>query len=280
MNIQLSRPLIVFDLETTGINITKDRIVEIAMIKLMPNGEKIEYCKRVNPLMPIPKESSEIHGIWDKDVQDCPTLKEIGDEIIEFIGDGDLAGFNSNRFDIPVLIEELMRNDLFLDVSNREFIDVQNIFHKMEQRTLVAAYKFYCEKDLANAHSALYDTQATLEVLESQINKYKDLENSVSFLSKFSNASNQKMVDLAGRLVKNDRNEVIYNFGKHRGKTIQEVMKIEPGYYGWMLDADFPLYTKNCLRIAMEEIKAKAKSEDHLDLESKLNLLQNKFKKS
>lgn len=282
MNLILNRPLAIFDLETTGLSITSDRIVEIAIIKVQMDGREERYCKRVNPQMPIPPEISEIHGIYDKDVVNEPTFKEIADSVVEFIGDADLAGYNSNKFDIPVLAEELMRAGSTFDISLRKFVDVQNIFHKMEQRTLAAAYQFYCKKSIENAHNALYDAEATWHVLKAQIERYKELENDINFLSEFSKAGNFNNIDFAGRLATNDKDEAIYNFGKHKGKTIKAVSTIEPGYYGWMLDADFPLYTKQCLRremdkIKMEREKLKKESEPD-DLSSKLEALKSKFK--
>jgi len=269
-------PLCVFDLETTGTQVTKDRIVQIAIIKLLPNGEKEEYNQLINPEIPIPDDIAAIHGITNDKVKACHTFREKASEIANFIGNSDLAGYNSNKFDIPVLAEEFLRTDYEFDLSNRKFIDVQNIFHKMEQRTLAAAYQFYCDKRIENAHDALYDTRATLEVFLAQLNRYEILKNDVTFLSEFSRAGEFELVDLAGRLAKNNKGEVIYNFGKHNGKSITEVMKIEPGYYGWMLDADFPLYTKKCLRIEMQRIKESS----HISSESmddKLKQLKNKF---
>jgi DNA polymerase-3 subunit epsilon len=281
MNLSLERPLAIFDLETTGTNITSDRIVEIAIIKVQPDGTEENYCKRVNPEMPIPALVSEIHGIYEKDIQDAPTFKDLANEIIAFIGDADLAGYNSNKFDIPVLAEELMRAGSDFDISKRKFVDVQNIFHKMEQRTLAAAYLFYCNKSIENAHNALYDAKATWDVLKAQIERYPDIKNDVTYLSEFSKAGNYNLLDFAGRLAIDDKGEAIYNFGKHKGKTIKQVAQIEPGYYGWMLDADFPLYTKQCLRREMDKIKAereKAKETKETDIQSKLEALKNKFK--
>lgn len=281
MNLSLERPLAIFDLETTGTNITSDRIVEIAIIKVQPDGTEENYCKRVNPEMPIPAVVSEIHGIYDKDIQDAPTFKELAIEIVAFIGDADLAGYNSNKFDIPVLAEELMRAGSDFDISKRRFVDVQNIFHKMEQRTLAAAYLFYCNKTIENAHNALYDAKATWDVLKAQIERYPDIKNDVIYLSEFSKAGNYNLLDFAGRLAIDDKGEAIYNFGKHKGRTIKQVAQIEPGYYGWMLDADFPLYTKQCLRREMDKIKAereKAKESKETDIASKLEALKNKFK--
>ncbi|MFY7667260.1 MAG: exonuclease domain-containing protein [Crocinitomicaceae bacterium] len=275
MNLLLTKPLCVFDLETTGTQITKDRIVQIAIIKLLPNGEQQEYNQLINPTIVITDEIALIHGITNERVKNSPTFREKAEEIADFIGDSDLAGYNSNKFDIPVLAEEFLRAEFEFDISNRRFIDVQNIFHKMEQRTLAAAYQFYCDKKIENAHDALYDTRATLDVFVAQLDRYKELKNDVTFLSEFSRAGEFELIDLAGRLAKNKKGEVIYNFGKHNGKSIAEVMKIEPGYYGWMLDADFPLYTKQCLRNEMQRIKENASNSN--SLEDKLNQLKNKF---
>ncbi len=283
MHINLEKPLAIFDLETTGINITSDRIVEIAIIKVHADGTEERYCQRVNPQMPIPKNISEIHGIYDEDVLHEPTFAEIAETVVAFIGEADLAGYNSNKFDIPVLAEELMRVGSTFDISKRKFVDVQNIFHKMEQRTLAAAYQFYCKKDIENAHNALYDAQATWDVLKAQVERYDALSNDISFLSEFSKAGNFNLLDFAGRLAIDENGNALYNFGKHKGKTIQEVSLIEPGYYGWMLDADFPLYTKQCLRKEMEKIKIskenqKKTSDNKQNLEAKLEELKNKFK--
>ncbi len=283
MNLNLERPLAIFDLETTGLNITSDRIVEIAIIKVYPDGKEEHFCKRVNPQMPIPKETSEIHGIYDIDIINEPIFDLIAASVVEFIGDADLAGFNSNKFDIPVLAEELMRAGSDFDISQRKFVDVQNIFHKMEQRTLAAAHQFYCKKPIENAHNALHDAQATWDVLKAQMAHYADLSNDIPSLSEFSKAGNYNLLDFAGRLAINEKDESIYNFGKHKGKTIKEVARIEPGYYGWMLDADFPLYTKKCLRIEMDKIKKErenSKREENTseDIASKLDALKNKFK--
>lgn len=281
MKLNLEKPLAIFDLETTGTNITSDRIVEIAIIKVFPDGKEEQYCQRVNPQMPIPAVVSEIHGIYDKDIVNEPTFDQIAETVVAFIGDADLAGYNSNKFDIPVLAEELMRAGSDFDVSQRRFVDVQNIFHKMEQRTLAAAYLFYCNKNIENAHNALYDARATWDVLKAQLDRYSDLKNDISYLSEFSKAGNYNLLDFAGRLAINEKGEGIYNFGKHKGKTIKEVSHLEPGYYGWMLDADFPLYTKQCLRREMEKIKSereKSKKAKEEDFEDKLEALKNKFK--
>ncbi|TNF49180.1 MAG: 3'-5' exonuclease [Bacteroidetes bacterium] len=285
MKLNLERPLAIFDLETTGINITSDRIVEIAIVKLSPDGTQTSYLKKVNPGIPIPPEITAIHGISDDDVRNEPFFKDIALEVLEFIGDADLGGYNSNKFDIPVIVEELMRAEIDVDFSEKRFVDVQNIFHKMEQRTLAAAFQFYCNKSLENAHSALHDAQATLDVLLAQMDRYENLQNDISYLSEFSRGSNLDLVDFAGRLARNERNEMIYNFGKHKGKTVRDVARIEPGYYGWMLDADFPLFTKKMLKQEMEKIKEenerrkqeKSQREEE-NLQSKLDALKNKFK--
>lgn len=285
MNLKLDKSLAVFDLEATGLNVTTDRIVEIAILKISPSGTQSVFTSRINPEIPIPAEVSEIHGIYDKDVKDAPTFKTILPEIEQFIGDADLAGYNSNKFDLPLLAEEMLRAGSDFDLSSHKHIDVQNIFHKMEQRTLIAAYSFYCKKDLINAHSALADVTATWEVLDAQIARYPDLKNDIDFLTEFSRHGDQTRLDFAGRLAQNEKGEAIYNFGKHKGKTIREVLDIEPGYYGWMLDAEFPLYTKQCLRREMDKIKAERtetkeqlKKKEEESFNDKLNALKNKFK--
>lgn len=277
MKLTLHKPLCVFDLETTGVQITKDRIVQIAIIKIHPDGSELEYNQIVNPEMEIPQEICEIHGITNEMAKKSPTLKELAPAIMAFIGDADLAGFNSNKFDIPVLVEELIRVGVDADFSNKAFVDVQNIFHKMEQRTLSAACLFYTGKPMENAHNALFDTRVTWEVLKAQIERYDNLEGDVTFLSDFSRHSNFEMVDYAGRLAKNENGETIYNFGKHKGKTIQQVNQSEPGYYGWMLEADFTNHTKLCLRKEMEKIKLEKEQKKEQDLSDKLNSLTNKF---
>lgn len=278
MNISLKKSLAIFDIEATGLSITNDRIIEIAIVKINPNGARTEFLKRVNPEIPIPKEASEIHGIYDKDIKDEPTFKQILPELEAFLVDADFAGYNSNKFDLPILAEEMLRAGSNFDLTSKKHIDVQNIFHKMEQRTLIAAYQFYCGKDLQNAHSALADAEATWEVLDAQIGKYNDLSNDVDFLSEFSRYGDLERVDFAGRLAYNKNNEIIYNFGKQKGKTVAEVAVSEPGYYGWMMDADFPLYTKACLKKEMERIKSLNKSSKEESFEDKLNALKKKFK--
>lgn len=278
MNAQLNKPLCVFDLETTGLQITKDRIVQIAAVKIHPDGKQEELNLVVNPEMTIPQEIIEIHGITNETAIKAPTFGQLAEKIKSFFGDSDLAGYNSNKFDIPILAEEFLRAGVEFNFSQRSFIDVQNIFHKMEQRTLVAAYKFYCQKNLENAHDAMFDTIATWEVLEKQIEKYQ-LDPDVKSLAELSRAGNHKVLDMAGRIAVNSQNEVVYNFGKHKGKSIASVAKTEPGYYGWMLEADFPLYTKSVLRKAMEEIKDKRRVQEAQSMDDKLNALQKKFNK-
>ena len=245
MQLNLRNPLVFFDLETTGIDIAKDRIVEISMVKVMPNGQEIVKTRRINPGMPIPPESTAIHGITDEDVKDCPKFKEIAKSLAAQIEGCDLAGFNSNRFDIPMLAEEFLRAGVDVDLNRRKFIDVQTIFHKMEQRNLTAAYKFYCNKDLANAHSAEADTMATYEVLKAQLDRYPELENDVNFLSKYSSFTNN--VDFAGRMVYNEKGQEVINFGKYKGRLVEEVLKSDPSYYAWIMNGDFPLNTKKML---------------------------------
>ncbi|MBD5221805.1 MAG: 3'-5' exonuclease [Bacteroidales bacterium] len=246
MTLRLERPLIFFDLETTGTNVTQDRIVELSYIKVFPDGNREEKTRRLNPEMPIPAAATAVHHITDEDVADAPTFRQIAKSLHSIFENCDIAGFNSNKFDVPMLIEEFDRAGLSFDTSSRRFIDVQTIFHKMEQRTLVAAYKFYCGKDLENAHSALSDTQATLEVLMSQLDRYQNLENNVEFLADFSNQNGA--LDLAARIVKNENGEPIFNFGKHKGKTVKEVLRREPSFYDWMMQGDFSKNTKDVLR--------------------------------
>ncbi len=245
MNLNLTKPICFFDLETTGINITNDRIVEISVLKVHTNGKEERHTWRVNPTIPIPPEVTLVHGISDADVADKPTFKELAKEIYNLIKDSDLGGFNSNRFDIPLLAEEMLRAEVDFDMKNRVAIDVQNIFHKMEQRTLSAAYKFYCDKNLDNAHSAEADTVATYEVLKAQIAKYDELENDVKFLAEFS--SRKEFADFAGFISYNKKGEECFAFGKHKNKRVEDVLNEEPGYFGWLLNADFPLYTKKVL---------------------------------
>lgn len=245
MRLNLKNPLVFFDLETTGIDITKDRIVEISYVKVFPNGKEESKTMRINPERPIPPESTAIHGITDDDVKDCPTFKAVAKTLAAQIEGCDLAGYNSNRFDIPLLAEEFLRADVNIDLNRRKFVDVQTIFHKMEQRTLSAAYKFYCNKTLENAHTAAADTMATYEVLQSQLDRYPELQNDIAFLSDFSSYNNN--VDFAGRMIYNDKKEEVFNFGKFKGRLVEDVLKNEPGYYAWMMNSDFPLNTKQKL---------------------------------
>ncbi len=245
MKLQLKNPIVFFDLETTGINIAKDRIVEIAILKVGIDGKEESVCYKVNPEMPIPPETTAIHGISDEDVKDAPTFKKLGKEIAKLMEGCDIAGFNSNKFDVPLLAEEFIRAEVDFDMKKRKFVDVQTIFHKMEKRTLTAAYKFYCDKNLEDAHSAEADTRATYEVLLSQLDRYPDLENNVEFLNDFS--SFNKNADFIGRIIFNDKGEEVFNFGKYKGQPVEKVLQKDPSYYGWMMNGDFPLFTKKVL---------------------------------
>lgn len=258
MELNLTKPLAVFDLETTGIKVAVDRIVEISVLKISPGGQQEMFNRRVNPGMPIPARSIEIHGITDDDVKDAPAFKEIANELNQFLGNSDLAGYNSNKFDIPLLVEEFLRADVDFELKNRRFIDVQNIFHKMEPRTLHAAYKFYCNKELVNNHSAEADTIATYEILKSQLDtyqgvKYKDrsgkvsepIVNDVNALSEFSQQYNN--ADLIGHIIFNEKMQEVFNFGKHKGKLVEMIFENEPAYYDWMMKGDFPLSTKKVI---------------------------------
>src|SRR5690606_37970033 len=273
MQLNLKKPLAFFDLETTGVNVASDRIVEIAILKVLPDG-RIE--KRpdpalgktrllVNPGVPIPAETSAIHGIFDEDVKDAPTFQEISGKLFKFLYDCDLAGFNSSKFDVPILAEEFLRCGIDFSVEGRNLIDVQNIFHLMEQRTLKAGYKFYCKKDMENAHEAMADVEATYEVFMAQLEKYADTEiedRDGTMIKPVANdtehlhftSQRQRNVDMLGRIVYNDKDEEVFNFGKHKGKTVREVLRTEPGYYGWMLNGDFPLYTKKVLKDIKERL--------------------------
>lgn len=258
MKLNLKRPLAFFDLETTGVNVASDRIVEISILKANPDDTQEIKTMRVNPGIPIPLEASLVHGIYDEDIRHAPAFNEIAQEIANFLGDSDLAGYNSNRFDIPTLMEEFLRAGIDFDLNNRRFVDVQNIFHQMEQRTLKAAYQFYCNKSLENAHSAEADTIATYEILLAQLDRYYNVEwvdkkgqkttpiqNDVEALHTFTNLN--KPVDFAGRIVFNEKGIEVFNFGKHKGKSVEDVFGMEPSYYSWMQQGDFPLYTKRCL---------------------------------
>ena len=246
MKLNLKNPLVFFDLETTGTNINTDRIVEICYLKVYPNGNEESKTMRINPEMHIPEASSAVHGIYDADVADCPTFKDVAKSIANDIEGADIAGFNSNRFDVPVLVEEFLRAGIDIDLTKRKFIDVQVIYHKLEQRTLSAAYKFYCGKNLEDAHTAEADTRATYEVLKAQLDRYPEvLENDINFLSEYSTYS--KNVDFAGRIVYDDNGVEVFNFGKYKGIPVSEVLKRDMGYYGWIMNGDFTLNTKNVL---------------------------------
>ncbi|MCA6443426.1 MAG: 3'-5' exonuclease [Bacteroidetes bacterium] len=258
MKLNLTKPLVFMDIEATGLTIGLDRIVEIALIKVLPDNSTEEKSWRVNPEIPIPEKVSKLHGIYDKDVANEPIFKKIATEVAKFIGNADLAGYNSNKFDVPLLVEEFLRVEVEFDLEGRKLIDVQNIFHLMEPRNLVAAYKFYCEKPLVNAHSAMADTLATFEVFKAQLQKYEStriedekgnivipVKNDMEVLSNLTTKT--KNVDLAGRIVYNDDGVTVFNFGKHKDKPVADVLKKEPGYYSWMMNGDFPLYTKRIL---------------------------------
>jgi DNA polymerase-3 subunit epsilon len=268
MKLNLKRPLAFFDLETTGVNVASDRIVEISILKAMPDGTEDVKTLRINPGIPIPIESSLIHGIYDEDIRNERTFKQAGEELARFLDDCDLAGYNSNRFDIPVLMEEFLRAGIDFDIENRHFVDVQNIFHQMEQRTLKAAYQFYCGKDIENAHSAEADIKATYEVLKAQIERYQNqnwedkkgivsqpVQNNIEALHAFTNLN--KPVDFAARMVYNEDGVEVINFGKHKGRPVEDVFQSEPSYYNWMLNGDFPLYTKRCIEKIWNRFNAK-----------------------
>lgn len=272
MELKLKKPICFFDLETTGINVSKDRIVEISILKVFPNGNKESFTWRVNPEMKIPAVTTAIHGISDEMVLNEPTFKELAPKVSELIKNSDLGGFNSNRFDIPLLAEELLRAEIDFDLKINKAVDVQTIFHKMEKRTLEAAYKFYCNKDLTNAHSAEADTMATYEVLKAQLDKYDGLENDMDYLSKFS--SHQNFADFAGFIGYNKEGQEIITFGKHKGKVIEDLFKTEPGYFSWIQNADFPNYTKKVLRDLKNKITNKTAGPITDD---SLNMLKNKF---
>ena len=243
MELNLSNPIAFFDLETTGIDIVSDRIVEISILRISQNGEEDILTQRINPGVPIPEKATEIHGISDEDVKDSPRFKEVAKKLAKFIEGCDLGGYNCNKFDVPLLAEEFLRVGVEVGFKKRKVVDVQVIFHKLEQRTLSAAYKLYCSKKLDDAHSAEADTIATYEVLKAQLDRYENLENDMQFLSQFS--SHTKNVDFAGRIVYNDEGIEVFNFGKFKGKSVEQVLKDEPGYYGWIINGEFPLYTKN-----------------------------------
>lgn len=258
MKLSLKRPIVFFDLETTGTNIVTDRIVEISYLKVWPDGREEQKAYRINPEMHIPEEATAVHHITDDDVRDKPTFKQFGKQFAQILEGCDLAGFNSNKFDIPLLAEEFERAGVDFDFNRCRFVDVQVIFHKMEQRTLSAAYKFYCHKELEGAHGAAADTRATYDVLLAQLDHYQGVEykdgtgkvstpivNDIDALSDFS--SHKRNADFAGHLVYNDKDEMVFNFGKYKNQSVKEIFRKDPGYYNWILNAEFPLYTKRVL---------------------------------
>ncbi len=272
MNLNLTKPIVFFDLETTGVNIATDRIVEISILKVFPNGNKESKTWLVNPEIEIPRGATEVHGITNEKVVTEPTFKELAPKVNDMISGCDLAGFNSNRFDIPLLAEELMRAGYDFDMQNREAIDVQVIFHKKEQRTLGAGYQFYCGKELEGAHGAEADTNATYEILLAQVDKYDDIGNTVAALSAYS--THGKRADFAGFILMNDEDEEIFSFGKYKGRTVTEVLLENPGYFNWIQNADFPLYTKKVLKQIKEKMSA---PKEELSADEKLKALQQKF---
>jgi DNA polymerase-3 subunit epsilon len=268
MQLNLTKPLVFIDLETTGINVASDRIVEISILKLFPKGNKESKTMRINPEMAIPVESSNIHGIFDKDIADSPTFKSVAGQLYQFIDGCDIAGYNSNKFDVPLLAEEFLRAGVDFDLKNRRLVDVQNIFHIMEQRTLSAAYKFYCDKQIVNAHSAEADVIATYEVFLAQLERYKDVElidakgnpyhpvkNDIASLSELT--ARTRNADLMGRIVFNAKGQEVFSFGKHKDKSVEDVFEKEPSYYSWMMDGDFPLYTKKVITQIRLRMKTK-----------------------
>jgi DNA polymerase-3 subunit epsilon len=268
MNLILSRPVVFFDVETTGLNIGKDKIIELAFLKVYPDGSEEEKVWRINPEIPISKEAEAVHGIRNSDLKDEPVFAEIANEILRFLENCDLAGYNSNKFDLPLLVEEFLRVNKDFDLKDRRCIDVQNIFHKMEPRNLIAAYRFYCKKELPDAHQALADSRATFEILKGQLAKYEHkthedaktgkitvLENDVKILSDFSREN--RTVDFAGHIVFNENDEEVFNFGKYKGVPVKKVFTIEPPYYDWMMKADFPLYTKKIITRIYKDLRIK-----------------------
>ena len=258
--LNLTRPLSFFDIETTGLNIATDRIVEISILKIFPpdGGRKASKTLLINPTIHIPAEVTKIHGISNMDVTDAPTFKDCAKELSDFFSDGDLAGYNCNYFDIPLLMEEFLRAGIDFDMKDRKMVDVQGIFHKKEERTLSAAYKFYCGKSLENAHSAEADITATAEILEAQLEKYLDLKNDVGYLHNFTSRS--RRVDFAGRFVYSEKGSIVFNFGKHTGKSAEDVFRTEPSYYSWMMNGEFSLHTKKIITEIFQKTKAKMPS--------------------
>ena len=257
MRIQLHKPIVFFDLETTGVNITTDRIVEISVVKVFPNGEEMRKTYRINPEMPIPPQATAVHGISDADVAECPKFKQKAKELVEIFSDADIAGYNSNKFDVPLLAEEFIRAGVDFDLKKRNFVDVMSIFMKKELRNLSAAYKFYCNGDLENAHSANADTEATYEVFKAQVERYGDIGNDISEISKFSSYNNN--ADFMGRLIYDADHRVVINFGKYKGMLLTDVFKKDSAYYDWMMKGEFPLYTKKILTDEYMKFKMESK---------------------
>jgi DNA polymerase-3 subunit epsilon len=245
MKLNLRNPLIFFDLETTGVDVATDRIVELSYLKIYPNGDEESRTMKINPTVPIPAKVTAIHGITDEDVKDAPTFAAVAKNLATVFEGSDFAGYNSNKFDIPLLAEEFLRTHTDIDLKKRKFVDIQVIFHKREQRTLSAAYRFYCDKELEGAHSAEADAKATYEVLQAQLDRYPDLPNDIDELSKYS--SHNRNVDFLGRIVLDENDKEVFNFGKYKGQPVEEVLKKDPGYYTWMMNGQFPLHTKNVL---------------------------------
>lgn len=257
MSLTLHKPLVYFDIEATGLNISKDRIIEVSFLRVEPDQSENMKTWLLNPQVPISEESYKIHGISEEKVKDQPVFEEKAGEIANFIGNADLAGYNLLKFDLPMLMEEFIRAGVDFDLSKRKIVDVQRIFHQMEKRTLEAAYRFYCNKTLEDAHSASADTQATHEILKAQIEHYDELESDVPNLNKFIGEPQDKLVDLVGRLMYNDKGQEVFNFGKYKGKPVKEVLQKDPSYYDWMMKGDFPEYTKR----KMTEIRLQMKNE-------------------
>jgi len=266
MNLSLSRPLVFFDVETTGLNVGKDKIIELALLKINPDGSEEEKVWRINPQMPISREAEAVHGITNADLKNEPVFEDIADDVLQFLENCDLAGYNSNKFDLPLLVEEFLRVNKEIDLVGRQCIDVQNIFHKMEPRNLKAAYRFYCQKELTDAHQAMADSKATFEILKGQLERYENkthedsrsgkitlIKNEVKMLSDFSRE--HRTVDFAGHIVFNENDEEVFNFGKYKGVPVRKVFVIEPPYYDWMMKADFPLYTKKIITRIYKEVR-------------------------
>ena len=247
MDLKLTKPLAFIDLEATGLNISKDRIVEIAIVKVLPNGSREKYIQRVNPKKEISEEAYNVHKIAQEELDDEPTFEKIAKTVANFLGNADLSGFNIMKFDLPMIMEEFLRANVEFSLENRKVIDVQHIFHKKEKRDLAAAYRFYCGSEIINQHSAEADVTATLEVLNAQLDKYDDLENNTESLFDFTGRQLENMVDLAGRIVKNSNGDEVFNFGKYKGKKVFDIFEKDSAYYGWMMKGDFPQYTKKKL---------------------------------